>query len=124
MGDPCEISDLTSTRCLLTRLVAVCLLLGVSVQPPRVLLTVPHQQLRPGLQGPDGVEEHVTSVLTGHQVLLGRGTHPAAALHVISVSDVVKLPAGVNLTDDSEIKGLQRDSVKKHNLVNATVFRC
>lgn len=105
MGDPCEISDLTSTRCLLTRHVAVCLLLGVSVQPQSVLLTVPHQQLRPALQGPDGVEEDITSALTGHQVPLSRGTHPAAALHVISVSDVVKLPAGVNLMGNSEIKG-------------------
>lgn len=112
---------------LLTRLHAVRLLFHMSTQPPCELLTVPHEQLTLGLHGPDGVEVDITAVLTGHQVLLGRGTcrvdetHPVAAMHIISINEVVKLPTGVNLKDKNE--RLVIESVNKYNLVNKTSFK-
>lgn len=79
----------------------------MSRQSPCEVRTVPHEQLVPGIHRPDSVEQDIASVLTGHRVLLGREmgrvdeTHPVAALHVISVNEVVKLPTGVNLKDRS-----------------------
>lgn len=59
------------------------------------LRTVPYQQLLLGLHGPDGVEEDLLAVLTGHQVLFGQRAcgvdvpHPVAALDIVAIDEVV-----------------------------------